>query len=140
MDFNELHKKIKEYNARADFEPALLLLRDAAQQILKGEKIPIPDEKIEKFLKTAYSTIDWGVDYQRGAVWTNRMGDIADEIMREGLQIIRKYSIQNLRIRIPFIRFMSAIESDPEIVKVLDKELDELTAKDAALMREGENL
>ena len=140
MDFNELHKKIKEYNARADFEPALLLLRDAAQQILKGEKIPIPDEKIEKFLKTTYSTIDWGVNYLKGAVWTNDLDDMSREIELLGLQIIRKYGIEDLNIRLLFIRSVAAIEKDPEKQQILDKERRELVKKMIELENKGKKL
>lgn len=133
MDLNELYRKVKKCNDSGNFEPALLLLRTAAQQILKEDKMPIPHKSIEYFLNMCYSTIVYGVNYMRESIWTDKMGDIADEIMRTGLQIIRKYDIQNLKIKISFVRSVASIERNPAIVKALDEERSILVEKMIAL-------
>lgn len=52
-----------------------------------------------------------------------------------GLRIIRKHNIQDIKIRISYVRVACIIEKDPEKLAALHKEFDELSALYAAQSR-----
>lgn len=135
IDFTSLYKKVDELVDANDFEPALTLVRDAAHRILEGEKLPVSKEGIEYFLRNSYWAIDRAENSQRGAFWSHELDILSNDITMTGLRIIRKHNIQDIKIRISYVRVACIIEKDPEKLAALHKEFDELSALYAAQSR-----
>ena len=135
IDFTSLYQNVKDKFAEEDFASGLNLLRDTAHRILEGGKIPISKEEIEEFLKEARSAIRWAANYHREAFWDRDLQVIAADIKMTGLKIIRKYDVQDVSVKISYVRSASSLEKDPVKVAALDKEFDELSALYAAQSR-----
>ena len=120
---------------KEEFGPALTLLRDTAHRILEGGKIPISKEEIEEFLKEARSAIRWAANYHREAFWDRDLQVLGADIEKTGLKIIRKYDVQDVSVKISYVRAACCVEKDPERLAALHKEFDELSALHAAQSR-----
>ena len=135
IDFTSLYKKVDDLVDANDFEPALTLLCDTAHRILEGGKLPISQEDVELFLQKAHWAIERAANYHREAFWDRDLQVIAADIKMTGLKIIRKYDVQDVSVKISYVRSASSLEKDPVKVAALDKEFDELSALYAAQSR-----
>ena len=135
IDFASLYQNVKDKFAEEDFVSGLNLLRDTAHRILEGGKLPISQEDVELFLQKAYWTIERAANYHREAFWDRDLQVIAADIKMTGLKIIRKYDVQDVSVKISYVRSASSLEKDPVKVVALDKEFDELSALYAAQSR-----
>lgn len=135
IDFTSLYQNVKDKFAEEDFVSGLNLLRDTAHRILEGGKLPISQEDVELFLQKAYWTIERAANYHREAFWDRDLQVIAADIKMTGLKIIRKYDVQDVSVKISYVRSASSLEKDPVKVVALDKEFDELSALYAAQSR-----
>ena len=135
IDFTSLYQNVKDKFAEEDFASGLNLLRDTAHRILEGGKLPISQEDVELFLQKAYWTIERAANYHREAFWDRDLQVIAADIKMTGLKIIRKYDVQDVSVKISYVRSASSLEKDPVKVVALDKEFDELSALYAAQSR-----
>lgn len=135
IDFTSLYQNVKDKFAKEDFASGLNLLRDTAHRILEGGKLPISQEDVELFLQKAYWTIERAANYHREAFWDRDLQVIAADIKMTGLKIIRKYDVQDVSVKISYVRSASSLEKDPVKVAALDKEFDELSALYAAQSR-----
>ena len=135
IDFTSLYQNVKDKFAEEDFALGLNLLRDTAHRILEGGKLPISQEDVELFLQKAYWAIERAANYHREAFWDRDLQVIAADIKMTGLKIIRKYDVQDVSVKISYVRSASSLEKDPVKVAALDKEFDELSALYAAQSR-----
>ena len=135
IDFASLYQNVKDKFAEEDFVSGLNLLRDTAHRILEGGKLPISQEDVELFLQKAYWAIERAANYHREAFWDRDLQVIAADIEKTGLKIIRKYDVQDVSVKISYVRSASSLEKDPVKVAALDKEFDELSALYAAQSR-----
>lgn len=135
IDFSSLYQNVKDKFAEEDFASGLNLLRDTAHRILEGGKLPISQEDVELFLQKAYWAIERAANYHREAFWDRDLQVIAADIKMTGLKIIRKYDVQDVSVKISYVRSASSLEKDPVKVAALDKEFDELSALYAAQSR-----
>ena len=135
IDFTSLYKKVDDMLDKEEFEPALTLLRDTAHRILEGEKLLISKEEIEEFLKEARSAIRWAANYHREAFWDRDLQVIAADIKMTGLKIIRKYDVQDVSVKISYVRAACCVEKDPEKLKALREERHALVVKANALQK-----
>ncbi len=135
IDFTSLYQNVKDKFAEEDFASGLNLLRDTAHRILEGGKLPISQEDVELFLQKAYWAIERAANYHREAFWDRDLQVIAADIKMTGLKIIRKYDVQDVSVKISYVRSASSLEKDPVKVAALDKEFDELSALYAAQSR-----
>ena len=135
VDFTSLYQNVKDKFAEEDFASGLNLLRDTAHRILEGGKLPISQEDVELFLQKAYWAIERAANYHREAFWDRDLQVIAADIKMTGLKIIRKYDVQDVSVKISYVRSASSLEKDPVKVAALDKEFDELSALYAAQSR-----
>lgn len=135
IDFTSLYQNVKDKFAEEDFASGLNLLRDTAHRILEGGKLPISQEDVELFLQKAYWAIERAANYHREAFWDRDLQVIAADIKMTGLKIIRKYDVQDVSVKISYVRSASSLEKDPVKVVALDKEFDELSALYAAQSR-----
>ncbi|HJH58168.1 MAG TPA: hypothetical protein IAD30_00350, partial [Bacteroidetes bacterium] len=124
IDFTSLYQNVKDKFAEEDFASGLNLLRDTAHRILEGGKLPISQEDVELFLQKAYWTIERAANYHREAFWDRDLQVIAADIKMTGLKIIRKYDVQDVSVKISYVRSASSLEKDPVKVAALDKEFD----------------
>lgn len=134
MDTKRLYLQSEIYNKKHDYDLSLALLRNAAHEILTDDKILLKNKEVESFLGFVESVETEAADYTRIGM-TNSQSAIAEEINKICLQIIRKYNILDLHLRISFIRAVIAEEKDPEKLKELEKEWDVLLVKKMALER-----
>ena len=135
IDFTSLYQNVKDKFAEEDFASGLNLLRDTAHRILEGGKLPISQEDVELFLQKAYWAIERAANYHREAFWDRDLQVIAADIKMTGLKIIRKYDVQDVSVKISYLRSASSLVKDPVKVAALDKEFDELSALYAAQSR-----
>ena len=135
IDFTSLYQNVKDKFAEEDFASGLNLLRDTAHRILEGGKLPISQEEVELFLQKAHWAIERAANYHREAFWDRDLQVIAADIEKTGLKIIRKYDVQDVSVKISYVRSASSLEKDPVKVAALDKEFDELSALYAAQSR-----
>lgn len=135
IGFTSLYQNVKDKFAEEDFASGLNLLRDTAHRILEGEKLLISKEEIEEFLKEARSAIRWAANYHREAFWDRDLQVLGADIEKTGLKIIRKYDVQDVSVKISYIRAACCVEKDPEKLAALHKEFDELSALYAAQSR-----
>lgn len=135
IGFTSLYQNVKDKFAEEDFASGLNLLRDTAHRILEGEKLLISKEEIEEFLKEARSAIRWAANYHREAFWDRDLQVLGADIEKTGLKIIRKYDVQDVSVKISYIRAACCVEKDPEKLAALHKEFDELSALHAAQSR-----
>mgnify|MGYP007107308389 FL=1 len=135
IDFTSLYQNVKDKFAEEDFASGLNLLQDTAHRILEGGKLPISQEDVELFLQKAYWAIERAANYHREAFWDRDLQVIAADIKMTGLKIIRKYDVQDVSVKISYVRSASSLEKDPVKVAALDKEFDELSALYAAQSR-----
>ncbi len=135
IGFTSLYQNVKDKFAEEDFASGLNLLRDTAHRILEGGKLPISQEDVELFLQKAYWAIERAANYHREAFWDRDLQVIAADIKMTGLKIIRKYDVQDVSVKISYVRSASSLEKDPVKVAALDKEFDELSALYAAQSR-----
>ena len=92
-------------------------------------------EEIERFLTEADSAMDRAENSQRGSFWSNELNALSRVMVMTGLKIIRKYDVQDVSVKISYVRSASSLEKDPVKVAALDKEFDELSALYAAQSR-----
>ena len=135
IDFTSLYQNVKDKFAEEDFASGLNLLRDTAHRILEGGKLLISQEEVELFLQKAHWAIERAANYHREAFWDRDLQVIAADIEKTGLKIIRKYDVQDVSVKISYVRSASSLEKDPVKVAALDKEFDELSALYAAQSR-----
>ena len=135
IDFASLYQNVKDKFAEEDFASGLNLLRDTAHRILEGGKLPISQEDVELFLQKAYWAIERAANYHREAFWDRDLQVLGADIEKTGLKIIRKYDVQDVSVKISYVRSASSLEKDPVKVAALDKEFDELSALYAAQSR-----
>ena len=135
IGFTSLYQNVKDKFAEEDFASGLNLLRDTAHRILEGEKLLISKEEIEEFLKEARSAIRWAANYHREAFWDRDLQVLGADIEKTGLKIISKYDVQDVSVKISYIRAACCVEKDPEKLAALHKEFDELSALYAAQSR-----
>lgn len=135
IDFSSLYQNVKDKFAEEDFASGLNLLRDTAHRILEGGKLPISQEDVELFLQKAYWAIERAANYHREAFWDRDLQVLGADIEMTGLKIIRKYDVQDVSVKISYVRSASSLEKDPVKVAALDKEFDELSALYAAQSR-----
>ena len=135
IDFTSLYQNVKDKFAEEDFASGLNLLRDTAHRILEGGKLPISQEDVELFLQKAYWAIERAANYHREAFWDRDLQVLGADIEMTGLKIIRKYDVQDVSVKISYVRSASSLEKDPVKVAALDKEFDELSALYAAQSR-----
>lgn len=135
IDFTSLYQNVKDKFAEEDFASGLNLLRDTAHRILEGGKLLISQEEVELFLQKAHWAIERAANYHREAFWDSDLQVIAADIEKTGLKIIRKYDVQDVSVKISYVRSASSLEKDPVKVAALDKEFDELSALYAAQSR-----
>lgn len=133
MNFNELYYKTEESLKEHNYGSCLGFLHVAARQILRDEKILVSTSDIEYFLNYVTSVQVEGENYCRGALWTRNIDDIATEINRICLQIIRKYDIQDLKIKLNYLRVVINRKEESEEKRKLNKELDDLIKMDVDL-------
>ncbi len=79
--------------------------------------------------------MDRAENSQRGAFWSNELNALSRVMVMTGLKIIRKYDVQDVSVKISYVRSASSLEKDPVKVAALDKEFDELSALYAAQSR-----
>ena len=101
------------------------MLRTASYEILKGSKIPYNKKDIEDYLWEVLSAEDGAENIYR-MVMTNEQGAIADEMNKVCYQIIKKYGVDNLRLKSSFTRLVAYAETDPEKAAELEEELTKL--------------
>ena len=135
IDFTSLYQNVKDKFAEEDFASGLNLLRDTAHRILEGGKLPISQEEVELFLQKAHWAIERAANYHREAFWDRDLQVIAADIEKTGLKIIRKYNVQDVSVKISYVRAACCVEKDPERLAALHKEFDELSALYAAQSR-----
>ena len=83
----------------------------------------------------AFWSLDIASFFHREAFWDRDLQVIAADIKMTGLKIIRKYDVQDVSVKISYVRSASSLEKDPVKVVALDKEFDELSALYAAQSR-----
>lgn len=135
INFTSLYKKVDDMLDKEEFGPALTLVRDTAHRILEGGKLPIPKEDVELFLQKAHWAIERAANYHREAFWDRDLQVLGADIEKTGLKIIRKYDVQDVSVKISYVRAACCVEKDPEKLAALHKEFDELSALYAAQSR-----
>ena len=135
IDFTSLYQNVKDKFAEEDFASGLNLLRDTAHRILEGGKLPISQEEVELFLQKAYWAIERAANYHREAFWDRDLQVIAADIKMTGLKIIRKYDVQDVSVKISYVRAACCVEKDPEKLKALREERHALVVKANALQK-----
>ena len=135
IDFTSLYQNVKDKFADEDFASGLNLLRDTAHRILEGGKLPISQEDVELFLQKAYWAIERAANYHREAFWDRDLQVIAADIEKTGLKIIRKYDVQDVSVKISYVRAACCVEKDPEKLKALREERHALVVKANALQK-----
>ena len=135
IDFASLYQNVKDKFAEEDFASGLNLLRDTAHRILEGGKLPISQEDVELFLQKAYWAIERAANYHREAFWDRDLQVIAADIKMTGLKIIRKYDVQDVSVKISYVRAACCVEKDPEKLKALREERHALVVKANALQK-----
>ena len=135
IDFASLYQNVKDKFAEEDFASGLNLLRDTAHRILEGGKLPISQEDVELFLQKAYWAIERAANYHREAFWDRDLQVIAADIEKTGLKIIRKYDVQDVSVKISYVRAACCVEKDPEKLKALREERHALVVKANALQK-----
>ena len=135
IDFTSLYQNVKDKFAEEDFASGLNLLRDTAHRILEGGKLPISQEDVELFLQKAYWAIERAANYHREAFWDRDLQEIAADIKMTGLKIIRKYDVQDVSVKISYVRAACCVEKDPEKLKALREERHALVVKANALQK-----
>lgn len=111
MDIQKLIRESETLDRK--YDERLSLLRSASYEILKGNKIAYDRNDIEDYLWEVLSAEDGAENIYR-MVMTNEQGAIADEMNKVCYQIIKKYGIENLRLRSSFTRLVRIVETDPK--------------------------
>ena len=135
IDFASLYQNVKDKFAEEDFASGLNLLRDTAHRILEGGKLLISQEEVELFLQKAHWAIERAANYHREAFWDSDLQVIAADIEKTGLKIIRKYDVQDVSVKISYVRAACCVEKDPEKLKALREERHALVVKANALQK-----
>lgn len=123
MDIQKLIRESETLDRK--YDERLSLLRTASYEILKGSKIPYNKKDIEDYLWEVLSAEDGAENIYR-MVMTNEQGAIADEMNKVCYQIIKKYGVKDLELRLSFTRLVEYAETDPEKAAELEKEGDAL--------------
>ena len=135
IDIAYLYQNVKDKFAEEDFASGLNLLWDTAHRILEGGKLPISQEEVELFLQKAHWAIERAANYHREAFWDRDLQVIAADIEKTGLKIIRKYDVQDVSVKISYVRAACCVEKDPEKLKALREERHALVVKANALQK-----
>ena len=97
--------------------------------------MPISQEDVELFLQKAHWAIERAANYHREAFWDRDLQVIAADIEKTGLKIIRKYDVQDVSVKISYVRAACCVEKDPEKLKALREERHALVVKANALQK-----
>ncbi len=123
MDIQKLILESRKLNR--DYDKRLSILRDASYDILNGNQLPYSEKDLKAFLLHVYTVESEAEDAYR-MVMTNEQGAIADEMNKVCYQIIKKYGVDNLRLKSSFTRLVAYAETDPEKTAELEEELTKL--------------
>lgn len=123
MDIQKLIRESETLDRK--YDERLSLLRTASYEILKGSKIPYNKKDIEDYLWEVLSAEDGAENIYR-MVMTHEQRIISNEMNKVCYQIIKKYGVDNLRLKSSFTRLVAYAETDPEKAAELEKEGDAL--------------
>ena len=129
---------IKELLRQADklgrnYDAIFLLLHDASYEILKERKVSLTSADVEEYLDYSMSIASLASDYLRAGVLTEYQGKLMDVIVKNGWKMIVKYNVQDLHIKMRYLRSMIVRETDPDKLSKMRKEKHELALKIAAM-------
>lgn len=123
MDIQKLIRESETLDRK--YDERLSLLRTASYEILKGSKIPYNKKDIEDYLWEVLSAEDGAENIYR-MVMTHEQRIISNEMNKVCYQIIKKYGVDNLRLKSSFTRLVAYAETDPEKTAELEEELTKL--------------
>ena len=123
MDIQKLIRESETLDRK--YDERLSLLRTASYEILKGSNIPYNKKDIEDYLWEVLSAEDGAENIYR-MVMTHEQRIISNEMNKVCYQIIKKYGVDNLRLKSSFTRLVAYAETDPEKAAELEEELTKL--------------
>ena len=123
MDIQKLILESRKLNR--DYDKRLSILRDASYDILNGNQFPYSEKDLKAFLLHVYTVESEAEDAYR-MVMTHEQRIISNEMNKVCYQIIKKYGVKDLELRLSFTRLVEYAETDPEKAAELEKEGDAL--------------
>ena len=123
MDIQKLILESRKLNR--DYDKMLSILRDASYDILNGNQLPYSEKDLKAFLLHVYTVESEAEDAYR-MVMTHEQRIISNEMNKVCYQIIKKYGVKDLELRLSFTRLVEYAETDPEKAAELEKEGDAL--------------
>ena len=123
MDIQKLILESRKLNR--DYDKRLSILRDASYDILNGNQLPYSEKDFKAFLLHVYTVESEAEDAYR-MVMTHEQRIISNEMNKVCYQIIKKYGVKDLELRLSFTRLVEYAETDPEKAAELEKEGDAL--------------
>ena len=123
MDIQKLILESRKLNR--DYDKRLSILRDASYDILNGNQLPYSEKDLKVFLLHVYTVESEAEDAYR-MVMTHEQRIISNEMNKVCYQIIKKYGVKDLELRLSFTRLVEYAETDPEKAAELEKEGDSL--------------
>lgn len=123
MDIQKLILESRKLNR--DYDKRLSILRDASYDILNGNQLPYSEKDLKAFLLHVYTVESEAEDAYR-MVMTHEQRIISNEMNKVCYQIIKKYGVKDLELRLSFTRLVEYAETDPEKAAELEKEGDAL--------------
>ena len=123
MDIQKLILESRKLNR--DYDKRLSILRDASYDILNGNQLPYSEKDLKAFLLHVYTVESEAEDAYR-MVMTHEQRIISNEMNKVCDQIIKKYGVKDLELRLSFTRLVEYAETDPEKAAELEKEGDAL--------------
>ena len=123
MDIQKLILESRKLNR--DYDKRLSILRDASYDILNGDQLPYSEKDLKAFLLHVYTVESEAEDAYR-MVMTHEQRIISNEMNKVCYQIIKKYGVKDLELRLSFTRLVEYAETDPEKAAELEKEGDAL--------------
>ena len=123
MDIQKLILESRKLNR--DYDKRLSILRDASYDILNGNQLPYSEKDLKAFLLHVYTVESEAEDTYR-MVMTHEQRIISNEMNKVCYQIIKKYGVKDLELRLSFTRLVEYAETDPEKAAELEKEGDAL--------------
>jgi len=123
MDIQKLILESRKLNR--DYDKRLSILRDASYDILNGNQLPYSEKDLKAFLLHVYTVESEAEDAYR-MVMTHEQRIISNEMNKVCYQIIKKYGVKDLELRLSFTRLVEYAETDPEKAAELEEELTKL--------------
>ena len=123
MDIQKLILESRKLNR--DYDKRLSILRDASYDILNGNQLPYSEKDLKAFLLHVYTVESEAEDAYR-MVMTHEQRIISNEMNKVCYQIIKKYGVDNLRLKSSFTRLVAYAETDSEKAAELEEELTKL--------------